>query len=215
VTDTAVVTTVVLSNNICSEASSWCWSLGYSRNSLLFRTRPLISLFTRGHLWTFHDVSRNYSKQVHTTSVTRHISIIFSGTNQRILHPSVPFAWGFSTYQSLQMHAAIFSCILFILLLNFGHTQTRTRSHDLPIPVAAPPEMWLCGNSLTGIAGFEFCRGHGSLLWVLCVVRWMSLRLVDHLSREVLLSVVCVSVIVIVKPRQCGGLSPRRLLHHR
>jgi len=197
VIDRAVITTVVLSSNVRSEISPWCWSLRYSRNSLLFRTSPFISGFTRRHLWTFPDVSWNCSKQVHTTFVTRYISIICSGTNERILHPDVPFARGFPTQQSLQMHAVICNCILFTLLMNFGIPQTRTLSHDLPIPVAAPPEMWVCGNSLAGTAGsnpagvMQVC-----LLWVLCAVRWMSLRLADHLSRGVLPSAVCLSVIV-------------------
>ena len=33
--------------------------------------------------------------------------------------------------------------------------------------------------------GFESHRGHGCLLWVLCVVRWRSLRRADHSSRGV------------------------------
>jgi len=44
VIDTAVITAVVLSSNICSEISPRCWSLGYSRNSLVFRTRLFISV---------------------------------------------------------------------------------------------------------------------------------------------------------------------------
>ena len=37
--------------------------------------------------------------------------------------------------------------------------------------------------------GFESHRGHGCLLWVLCVVRWKSLRRADHSSRGLLPSV--------------------------
>jgi hypothetical protein len=48
--------------------------------------------------------------------------------------------------------------------------------------------------------GFEFRRRHGCLLWVLCVVRYRSLRQADHSSRGVLPSVVCLSVIL--NPRQ-------------
>jgi hypothetical protein len=44
-------------------------------------------------------------------------------------------------------------------------------------------------------AGMEVC-----LSWVLCAVRWRSLRRADHPSRGVLPSVVC-PVSVIAKPR--------------
>ena len=54
---------------------------------------------------------------------------------------------------------------------------------------------------------FEFRRGHGCLS-VVSVVRYRSLRWADHSSREVLPSVVCLSVIV--KPRWWGGLGPLR-----
>ena len=53
-------------------------------------------------------------------------------------------------------------------------------------------EVWVCGCSLAEIAGsnpgggMDFC-----LLWVLHVVRQRSLRQAEHLSRGVLLSVVC------------------------
>jgi hypothetical protein len=47
----------------------------------------------------------------------------------------------------------------------------------------------------------DFC-----LWWVLCVVRQRSLGRVDHSSRGVLPSVVCLSLIV--KPRQWGGPGP-------
>jgi hypothetical protein len=46
------------------------------------------------------------------------------------------------------------------------------------------------------------------LLWVLCVVRYRSLRRADHSSRGVLLSVVCLSVIV--KPRKMRRPRPPR-----
>jgi len=42
--------------------------------------------------------------------------------------------------------------------------------------------------------GFESHRGHECLLWVLCVVRWRSVRRADHSSRGVRPSVVCLSV---------------------
>jgi hypothetical protein len=56
--------------------------------------------------------------------------------------------------------------------------------------------------------GFESCRSMEiSLLWVLCVVKYRSLRRADHSSKGVLLSVVCLSVIH--KPHR-GGLGPTR-----
>jgi hypothetical protein len=64
-----------------------------------------------------------------------------------------------------------------------------------PIPVAARSKAWVCGRSLAGIADsnpagdMDVC-----LLWVLCVFSYKSLRRVDHSSRGVLPSVVCVSV---------------------
>jgi len=47
-------------------------------------------------------------------------------------------------------------------------------------------------------------------LWLLCVVRYCSLRWADHSSREVLASVMFLSVIM--NPRQWGGLGPVGLL---
>ena len=73
-----------------------------------------------------------------------------------------------------------------------------------PTSVAARSKAWVCGRSLAGIVGSNpawdmvVC-----LLWVLYVVRQRSLRRADHLSREVLPSLVCLSVIM--KPRQWGG----------
>jgi len=57
-------------------------------------------------------------------------------------------------------------------------------------PVAARSETWVCSRSLVGVAGsnpagvMDVC-----LLWVLCAVRWRSLRGSDHSSRGVLPSV--------------------------
>jgi hypothetical protein len=62
----------------------------------------------------------------------------------------------------------------------------------MPITVAARSKSWVCGRSLPGIAGsnptgvINVC-----LLWMLCVVRWRSLRRADHSSRGVLPIVVC------------------------
>ena len=54
--------------------------------------------------------------------------------------------------------------------------------------VRIPPRAWIC-----------------CLLWVLCVVRYRSLRRADHSSRGVLPTVVA-SLCVIWKPREWGGL---------
>ena len=78
----------------------------------------------------------------------------------------------------------------------------------LPIPVAARSKAWVCGRSLAGIAGSNPAGGYGclSVVSVLCVVRLRSLRRADHSSREVLPSVVCLSVIVktVVVSLYCG-----------
>jgi hypothetical protein len=69
--------------------------------------------------------------------------------------------------------------------------------------VAARFKAWIYGRLLAGNSarGMYVC-----LLWVLCVVRYRSLRRADHSSRGVLPSMVCLSVIV--KPRQWGGPGP-------
>ena len=67
----------------------------------------------------------------------------------------------------------------------------------LPVPVAARSKAWVCGRSLAGIVGSNPAgRLDVCLLLVLCVVRERSLRLAYHLSRGVLPSVVCMSVIM-------------------
>jgi hypothetical protein len=60
------------------------------------------------------------------------------------------------------------------------------------------------GLSFVGIAGLNptGCM-NACLLWILCVVRYSFLRRADHPSREVLSSVVCLSVIV--EPRHWKG----------
>jgi len=61
--------------------------------------------------------------------------------------------------------------------------------------VAAQTKAWVCGCSLTGIAGsnpaggMDVCR-----MWMWCVVRWRSLQRAEHSSRRVLPSGVCVCV---------------------
>jgi hypothetical protein len=43
---------------------------------------------------------------------------------------------------------------------------------QMPIPVVALSKAWICGRSLTGIAGSSPTGGMDvSVLWVLCVVR--------------------------------------------
>jgi hypothetical protein len=62
--------------------------------------------------------------------------------------------------------------------------------------VAARSKVYVCGRFFAGFAGSNHDGGMGiCLLWVLCVVRWSSLRRADHLSRGVLTSVFCLSVI--------------------
>jgi len=49
-----------------------------------------------------------------------------------------------------------------------------------------------CGRSLAGITGSNTDGGMNvCFLWLLCVVRWRSLRRADHPSREVLQNMVC------------------------
>ena len=58
--------------------------------------------------------------------------------------------------------------------------------------MAARSKEWVCGRSLAGIVGSNPAGGMDTL----CVVRYKSLRRADHRSREVLPSVVSLSVIV-------------------
>ena len=63
--------------------------------------------------------------------------------------------------------------------------------------MAVRSKMSVCGRSLAGIVGSNPAGGRDvSLLWVLCVVRWRSLRRADHSSGGVLPIVACLSVIV-------------------
>ena len=73
---------------------------------------------------------------------------------------------------------------------------------EVRIKVAARSKARVCGRSLAGIAGSNPAEGIDiCLLWVLCVVRYRSLRLADHSSRGVLPSVVCL-MSMIAKPRK-------------
>jgi hypothetical protein len=81
----------------------------------------------------------------------------------------------------------------------------------VPIQVAARYEAWICGRSPAEIAGSNPAGGMDVfLLWVLCVVRWRSLRRADLSSRGGEWSVVCLSVILKVsimrRPWPTGGL---------
>jgi len=60
------------------------------------------------------------------------------------------------------------------------------QAYTLPVQVAARSKAWDWGRSPAAIGGFESHREHGCLSWVLCVVRWRSLRRADHSSRGVL-----------------------------
>ena len=50
------------------------------------------------------------------------------------------------------------------------------------------------------------------LLWLLCVVRWRSLRWADHSTRGILPTLVCLSVCLIYKPQEWGSLGPSRIV---
>ena len=67
-------------------------------------------------------------------------------------------------------------------------------SSKVPIPVAAQSKASVCGRSLAGIEGSNSV-GHEEvdLLWVLCVVRYRSLRRDDHSRKAVVPIVVGVS----------------------
>ena len=68
-----------------------------------------------------------------------------------------------------------------------------------PVPLAAPSEAWACGSRFPGLR-VRIPLGHGclSLVSVVCCQVEVSTS-ADHLSREVLPNVGCLSVIV--KPR--------------
>ena len=67
------------------------------------------------------------------------------------------------------------------------------------IPVAARSKVWVSVRQLAGIAGSNPAEGHG---WMFLVCCWVEvLVMADHLSRGVLLSVVCQNKSVISKPQ--------------
>jgi len=63
----------------------------------------------------------------------------------------------------------------------------------LPFPVAARSKAWVCDRSLAGIAGANLTGAwmFVCFLWVLCIVRYRSMRRADHSSRGFLPNVVC------------------------
>jgi hypothetical protein len=77
----------------------------------------------------------------------------------------------------------------------------------LPTSMAARSKAWVCGRSLVGIVGSNSDGGMNVclLLGVVCCQVEVSVR-ADHLSRGVLPTVVCLSVIV--NPRQWRGFGP-------
>ena len=86
---------------------------------------------------------------------------------------------------------------------NFNNTCTN----NTPNPAAARSKAWVCEISFAGIVGsnpagaMDVCA-----VWMLCVVRKSSLSRADLLSRGVLPTVVCLSVIV--KPGQWEDPGP-------
>jgi hypothetical protein len=82
--------------------------------------------------------------------------------------------------------------------------------------VAARSKAWVFGRSLAGIAGSNHAVGMNvSFFWVLCVVRYSSLRRADHSSGGVLQSVVCLSVISKtsrkMRPRPTRAVEPWKI----
>jgi len=84
--------------------------------------------------------------------------------------------------------------------------------YSIPTPVAARSKARVYGRSLTGIACLNPAGTRICLLWLLCVVRQMSLRRADHSSREILPKVVFLSVIS--KSPQWRALGQQRLSNH-
>jgi hypothetical protein len=65
------------------------------------------------------------------------------------------------------------------------------------ISVAIWSKAWVCGHLLAGTLGSNPAgRKYVCLLWGMWVVRYRSLHWADHLSRGVLPSVVCLTVII-------------------
>ena len=75
------------------------------------------------------------------------------------------------------------------------------------IPVAVWSKAWVCTHSLAGIVGLNPTRGMDvCVLWMLCIVMSRFLHRADHLSRGVLPTVICLSVIM--KSHYFGGPGP-------
>jgi len=97
-------------------------------------------------------------------------------------------------------------------LIIWSKIQNYSPFLKMTISAIARSNAWLCGISPAGFVG---SNPAGSmvlfLLWLLCVIRWRSLRVVDHLSRGYLPSVVC-PLSVIAKPRKgtpCAGIGSK------
>ena len=93
--------------------------------------------------------------------------------------------------RTFYMFAQLCSCLK--TFTKFGSIKTTfcLLVKIIPMPVAARSKASVCGRSLVGAVGsnpaggMDVCR-----LWVLCVVRYRSLRWADHSSRGVLPTVV-------------------------
>ena len=80
----------------------------------------------------------------------------------------------------------------------------------MPLSVAAWSKGCVYSHSVSGIVGLNPNGGMDvCLLWVLCVVKWRSVWWAKHLSRWVLLSVMCM-----IKEPHRGSVGPLGLLSH-
>ena len=79
------------------------------------------------------------------------------------------------------------------------------------MPVAARPKVSVCRLSLAGIAGSNPAGGMDVYVLWSCVVKYRSLRQVDHSSRGVIQRLVRLGMI---EELQCGGLDPLGLSNH-
>ena len=100
-------------------------------------------------------------------------------------------------YDELYSTSEVRDCDLFTVILAC-----------VPVPVAARSEAYICGRSPAEImvsnhnGGMDVC-----LLWVLCVVRYRSLRQADHSSRGFIQTVVR-RYVWSRKPSEWGGPGP-------
>ena len=83
----------------------------------------------------------------------------------------------------------------------------------MPVPVAARSKAWVCSRSPAEIVGSNPTGGMDvCLLWVLCVVRYRSLRRADHSPRGVLQTVLrrCVWSRNLVNEEVLARVGPQR-----